>query len=689
MERIRKWMTAVAMIGTVLITGLFCYMPFREILKEYNRKTVSLQREESLGSAEDGAEALFDRMAGYAEVEDPSEAESQHKSAFGNPLTDTQAELPVVTFAVKNEGTELRTCLWRSREGICYVFLPGFAREKELGVNEIQGGGTFTIGSESFREGDVIRKIAWEEAYEFVLRDRNGEELLRTPLVFMYSSYLPVLALSTESGSMEWIDEEKGNEEAGEIILWDGNGERLYRGRAGSIRGRGNSTWGLCKKPYQFKLKKGADLFGFGESRNWNLLADGYDETKLRNRIALGLANALGMAYTPEGKTVDLYCNGVYYGVYYLCEKVEVGESRVDIRDMEERSLAVYTPQQLKDLSVITSEDGTRKWTDSQVEEPDITGGYLFERELDYRYEEEVSGFVTSGGDAYALQSPKYATEAQVNYIADRMQEFTDALEWEDGINRESGKHYSEYIDVESFAQKYLVEEITKNYDGGVTSSFFYKPEDEVSTKIFAGPVWDYDVIFGNCSLDGIVGDSRGICELNDHVLGTELFAMLCEKEDFHRQVVELYEQKAAPYLDWLLEEGIQSLSREVEQAVRLDSIRWEDLENRYQYYESYENNVRALEYYIEARKDFLDDVWLSGISYHTVTFVLDGQAWKHVYVEDGQTAGREPVPVKYNSLFAGWFSQSHDVPYDEYKPVYEDMSFYAVWQELPPPEDE
>ncbi|MCI8355440.1 MAG: hypothetical protein HFI47_10250 [Lachnospiraceae bacterium] len=688
MERIRKWMTGMAILGTVLTTGLFCYMPFREILKEYNRKTASLQQEESLGNVEDKAEALFDRMADSAKDAGPSEAGKQ-EGASGDVLSDREAEHPSVSFIIKNGDGELRTSVWHSGEGICYVFLPGFAGEWELGVDEIQDGGTVMIGSESFHEGDVIREIRWEEAYEFVLRDGEGEELLHAPLIFMQSSAIPVLALFTESESMEWIDEEKGNEEPGEMILWDEKGEICCRGNVGSIRGRGNSTWGLSKKPYQLNLEEKADLFGFGENRSWNLLADGYDETKLRNRLAFGLADALGMAYTPQGRTVDLYCNGVYYGVYYLCEKVEVGENRVAVRDMEEKSLAVYTPQQLEELSVITSEDGSRKWTDSQVEEADITGGYLFERELDFRYEEEISGFVTSWGDAYALKSPRYATEDQVNYIADRMQEFQDALAWEDGINRKRGKHYSEYIDVESFVQKYLVEEVTKNYDGGVTSSFFYKPEDAVSTRIFAGPVWDYDVIFGNCSLDGIVGDPMGITELNDHVLGTELFAMLCEKEDFYQRVTTLYEQKAAPYLDWLLEEGIRSMSREVEQAVRLDSIRWENLENRYQYYESYENNLRALEYYIEARKKFLDDVWLSGVSYHTVTFVVDGEAWKRIYIEDGQTAGHEPVPVKYNSLFAGWFSESHDVPYDEYKPVYEDMSFYAVWQELPPPEDE
>lgn len=69
------------------------------------------------------------------------------------------------------------------------------------------------------------------------------------------------------------------------------------------------------------------------------------------------------------------------------------------------------------------------------------------------------------------------------------MQEFQDAVEEEDGVHPVTGRHYSECIDITSFVQKYLVEEISKNYDGGVTSSFFYKPQGNVSSKIFAGPV--------------------------------------------------------------------------------------------------------------------------------------------------------------------------------------------------------
>lgn len=74
---------------------------------------------------------------------------------------------------------------------------------------------------------------------------------------------------------------------------------------------------------------------------------------------------------------------------------------------------------------------------------------------------------------------------------------------------------------MDSFVKKYLIEEITRNYDGGVTSSFFYKASDAEGGKLYAGPVWDYDVSFGNCNLDKIVSNPVGISKLNDHIYGT------------------------------------------------------------------------------------------------------------------------------------------------------------------------
>lgn len=674
MEENRRIRTILAFAGAALLIFLAGYPVVREKISEYRKKDIFLGEEQSPGNGEETEE---ERKTG------PGEEEEEFVPAAGTAQEKLPA--PEVRFSLEDsEGDlqEFQVCLWRSDTGICYLFLPGFARGRGLVLEEAEAGSIF-IGGREIKEGDVLREISEGKPYELLAPEGGDDRTLQSEVVFMYSSDLPVLSLVTVSGSTDFIDEDKENEEGGSAALYGENGERMFAGQAESIRGRGNSTWGLSKKPYQIKLCEEADFFGFGEAASWNLLANGYDETRLRNRIALELASELGMDYVPEGRMIDLYINNCYYGNYFLTEKIRVDEGSVDIRDMEELAEAVYSPQELEKLDRGRNEEGTRKWAETGIDNGNLSGGYLLERELASRFETEISGFVTSQGDCYTLQSPLYASKEQVNYIADLMQAFQDAVSEKDGIHPATGKHYSEYIDVDSFIRKYLVEEISKNYDGGVTSSFFYKPEDSVSRKLFAGPVWDYDVAFGNCNLDRIASNPEGITRLNDHVYGTDVFVRLYEKEDFYGQMVKMYEEKALPYLNFLLTEGLDAMVSESRKSAEMDSIRWEGLENRYQYYEKYDNDVRYLKYFIEKRKDFLNEVWLGGGSYHNMTFVVDGEAWQLLCIRDGEVPETEPIPSRYSSLFMGWVTED-GIPFDRYKPVYEDMTFYAVWQELP-----
>lgn len=666
--------TFLMVTGILVLVALLVFPAVKDKITEYRKRFVSLAQEQSLGSKED--------------VEEEKEREKQKTDNVQNMAAVEQSagvkektESPKLTFKLEKGPQEINFSLWQSEEGICYFFLPGFAKDMGLVLMETDGA-KVNIGKSQLKEGDVLRDISEKEAYELALYNGDGELILEAPLIFMYSSDLPVLTLTTYSGDMEYIDEDKENEEAGRVVLFDENGTELYAGEAESIGGRGNSTWGLSKKPYQFKLSQKANFFGFGESKSWNLIANGYDETRLRNKIVMELAKALGMAYVPESQMIDLYVNDIYYGNYYLMEKVKVGSGNVDIRDMETVLDSIYSPEELERLERLETEDGDRKWVESGYEEPDISGGYLLERELPSRFEETISGFITDQGDCYALQSPAYASKEQVDYIADLMQEFQDAATEPDGIHPVTGKHYSEYINVTSFIQKYLVEEISKNYDGGVTSSFFYKPQDTVSSKIFAGPVWDYDVAFGNCNLDEIASNPVGITKMSDHIYGTDLFAMLYEKEDFYKEILALYEEKALPFLEELLDKGIDEMARESRDSAEMDSIRWEELENRYQYYEEYDNSVRYLKWFIAKRMEFLNEIWLEGETYHNVTFVADDEAWQIVCVKDGETVEYEPIPSRYSSLFMGWITED-GIPFDRFKPVYEDMVFYATWQEL------
>lgn len=664
----RKFAMILALTNIVLLVLLVGYPVLKERIDESEKKEISLEPEAEPGEGEKSGKGQDDEAAEVA----------------GRTVKTNCREVPGILLALEG-NEEFKISLWQDGGGNCYFFLPGFAKGKGLILDSALGG-SIRIGGTEIKEGDVLREITEEKDYELSAQGSDEAESLDARLTFRYSSDLPVLSLATNSGSMELIEAEKGKEEAGGAVLYGQSGELIYAGQVESIKGRGNSTWGLAKKPYQIRLCEEADFFGFGKARSFNLLANGYDETRLRNQITLELARKLDMNYVPGAQMIDLYINDCYWGNYYLTEKIRVDEGGVAIRDMEELVEAVYSPQELAKIESIENEDGTRKWAETGLFTEDITGGYLLERELETRFKTEVSGFITNQGDCYTLQSPLYASKEQVDYIGDLMQEFQDAIEETDGIHPSTGKHYSEYIDVDSFIQKYLVEEISKNYDGGVTSSFFYKPQDSVSTRIFAGPVWDYDVTFGNCNLDRIASNPVGITRLCDHVYGTDIFARLYEKEDFYGRMVKMYEEKALPYLTMLLESGIDELVEQSRSSAEMDSIRWEELENRYQYYEEYDNDVRYLKYFIEERRDFLSKVWLEGEIYHNVAFVVDGEVWQMVCIRDGETLGMEPIPSRYSSdsLFMGWFT-TQGVPYDGYKPVYEDMAFSAVWKELTP----
>ncbi len=619
------------------------------------------------------------------EISSPNPAASPVSSDSQAFDTDPGEPLPEIILSFENGTAEFQVTLWQSNEGTCYFFLPGFARNMGLTLKDSSHNNIY-INDVQIAETDILRDISDEKTYDLSVVDPEGNPILHKSVIFMYSSSLPVMSLTTRSGTMDYINADKSNEEAGSTALFDANGQSLYTGNVKAIRGRGNSTWGLSKKPYQIRLNEATDFFGFGSASSWNLIANGYDQTKLRNQIVTELAAALDMDYVPQGQMIDLYINHTYYGNYYLTEKVRVAKEGVAIRDMDNYVNDAYDSRELDKLNRHENADGSRKWVATDIALEDISGGYLLERELTDRFNMEISGFITSQGDCYTLKSPAYASEEQVNYIADLMQEFQDAVAAADGIHPTTGRHYSEYIDLDSFAQKYLVEEISKNYDGGVTSSFFYKPDDSVSEKIFAGPIWDYDVAFGNCNLDRIASNPIGISRLQDHVFATELFAQLYAQDDFYDHMVTMYREQALPYLNDLLDHKLDELVAQSRDSIAMDRARWEAPENRYQYYKEYDNSIRFLRYFIEQRRDFLNEVWLDGANYHNLSFVVDDEIWQRYCIKDGELPGDEPVPVRYtsSSLFLGWITEN-GVPYDMYKPIYEDATFYAIWQELAP----
>ena len=132
-----------------------------------------------------------------------------------------------------------------------------------------------------------------------------------------------------------------------------------------------------------------------------------------------------------------MYLNGYYAGLYQLTEKVEVGKERVDIMDLSAENKKWNDPSQ----EYAAFEKGNERGIQLPRQPEDITGGYLMEWDIDGRYGEGTSSFRTDRGQSVLLKEPSMASEEEVAYIREFVQEFEDALYTEDGVNPNTGKY--------------------------------------------------------------------------------------------------------------------------------------------------------------------------------------------------------------------------------------------------------
>ena len=226
----------------------------------------------------------------------------------------------------------------------------------------------------------------------------------------------------------------------------------------GRIKGRGNTTWGMPKKPYRIKLDEKAHVFSRWGNKDWILLANYSDKTLLRNIMAMEISRICGMSWTPMMLSVEVYLNGQYQGVYAFSDHKEIAGHRVNIEVATEN---------------------------------DLEGGYYLE--LEEAMDEPVC-FKTVWDTPVMFHEPEYPTDAQKKYVKEWFDGFEHALE------RVQGEHdyaYRSYIDVPSFINYYIIQEITKNPDGNVRKSTYLTKEKRKPLEMYH--VWDFDITLGNC----------------------------------------------------------------------------------------------------------------------------------------------------------------------------------------------
>ena len=395
------------------------------------------------------------------------------------------------------------------------------------------------------------------------------------------------------------------------------------------------------------------------------------DHSYIRNKITYEMGIAAGMEGSPESQYIDLYVNHRYHGMYQLCEKVEIDSERIPINDLGEENKK--RNKNMKELARFDT--GMKKGVELAAEPVDLTGGYLLERDVSDKYNEEVSGFETTLlGDQYTIKSPKYASRAEVDYISGLMNAMEKAVTQTDGVNPDTGLSYPAYLDLESYARKYIVEELSKNKGGGATSSFFYKPQD---AGLFAGPVWDYDKAYGR--LYGIDGTTRDLCYLTQRDGSTTLFWYLNTHPDFRQAVSRCYQEFFSDYFQVIQESKIEEYVSEIYVSANMDRIRWKEI---YGDDLDYNAEVWRIRDFLTARKEFLDEVWIEKKELCTVHFIAE-EFTKDMYVSviRGETIESMPIgdpgDVDGGRVFDGWYTQDGRL-FDGSEPVLADLTVYG-----------
>lgn len=298
------------------------------------------------------------------------------------------------------------------------------------------------------------------------------------------SSNLPIIVIDTHGQRIP--DEPKISAEMG--IIYNGPGLRNnlsdpfnnYAGKIG-IEVRGSTSQSFPKQQYAVETRDAqgenldVSLLGLPAENDWVLYAPYTDKSLMRNVLAYHMSNQIGR-YASRTRFCELVLNGDYRGVYVLMEKIKRDKNRVNISKLEP-----------------TDNSGDK-----------VTGGYIFKID-------KPDGAKNDGWNSPHLPLPgswqriyyQYhypdqdeITSLQKAFIQAYVTAFEDLMATAQYADPVTG--YPRYLDLDSFVDYFILSELPKNIDAYRLSAFMQKDRDSKNGKLVMGPIWDYNLAFGN-----------------------------------------------------------------------------------------------------------------------------------------------------------------------------------------------
>lgn len=346
------------------------------------------------------------------------------------------------------------------------------------------------------------------------------------------------------------------------------------------IRGRGNSTWDMPKKPYRIKFRHKRHLLNMkDDAKDWVLLANYVDKTLIRNAVSFEIGQFLDMEFTPSVKFADVYLNNNYIGNYMVTDQIEAGINRVNIEKLDT----------------------------TDVVEPNVSGGYLFER--DGFYNRELVWYKTPKDVFFTIHEPDPSAvkPSQLTYLTNFTTNFETKLfgaNWKD-----STQGYRAILDTTSFLRWYIASELTGNIDCFWSTNMYKRRNDP---KLYYGPLWDYDIAYNNDKRRNDIAQVR----MNDLTSARGAFGnrtwinQISTDPWFKVAVNNLWKEVVAKDVKARLQFYVDSLVTVLDASIKKNYERWPTLNtliyNEWYKYPTYQEYVNVLKTYINTRVDFL-----------------------------------------------------------------------------------
>lgn len=418
-------------------------------------------------TADDKAHLLTGIVSAYINDELVAQSEVRKNIYFGNFNVINPVDNMLYAHAFTDNGTENEAWVkWSTSSNQYTFYLPSSADEKFIELFSTFST-SITVDNTTvepyvptivpYSEKVISKVTISDKTYNVKFMNSTAEAAL-----FVNND------MSKTNNLWDYLSEDKGNSSSATASIVDKNGEYENVG-VKKIKGRGNTTWrNSDKKPFNINFDSTVTVGTMQSTKQYSLLANFQDPALARNRILYDLGDAVGLRYSCDSRFVDFYVDGVYKGQYQMCQKIEAGKKNL-ITGVDDDGYLTDDNQLKKDFSFLIElpfEEDFFVKTDSGInaviKSPDV-------EDNDYLYADEVKAYVKEKFDAMytALTS--------------------------------NASNLNDYIDVDSLAICYLVQELGKNWD---THSWYmvYEPDENGNYKFFACPVWDFDNSIGNAT---------------------------------------------------------------------------------------------------------------------------------------------------------------------------------------------